>query len=52
MKEAKQGIGEYIEIYNTQRLHSAVDYLTPDEAYYQCANNKCFDAKKVLLKVA
>jgi len=52
MKEAKQGIGEYIEIYNTQRLHSAVDYLTPDEAYYQCANNKCFDAKKVLLEVA
>ena len=52
IKEAKVGIGEYIDIYNKERLHSALDYLTPDEAYYGCANNKCYNAKSVLLGVA
>lgn len=52
LKEAKRGIGEYIDLYNSQRLHSALDYKTPDEVYYQGANNKCYDAKKVLLEVA
>ena len=52
IKEARTGIDEYINTYNTERLHSALDYLTPDEAYYEGANNKCFDAKSVLLGVA
>ena len=52
IKEAKVGIGEYIDIYNKERLHSALDYLTPNEAYYGCANNKCYDAKSMLLGVA
>jgi putative transposase len=52
IKEAREGIEEYINIYNQERLHSALDYLTPDEVYYKGANNKCYDAKKVLLKVA
>jgi putative transposase len=52
IKEAKVGIGEYIDIYNKERLHSALDYLTPDEAYYRCANNRCYDTKNVLLGVA
>lgn len=52
IEEARKGIDEYINIYNKERLHSAIDYLTPDEAYYNCANDKCYDAKKVLLKVA
>jgi len=52
IKEAKVGIGEYIDIYNKERLHSALDYLTPDEAYYGCANNKCYDAKSMLLGAA
>ena len=51
IKEARTGINEYINTYNTERLHSALDYLTPDEAYYESANNKCFDAKSVLLGV-
>ena len=46
------GIDEYINTYNTERLHSALDYLTPDEAYYKGVNNKCFDAKSMLLGVA
>lgn len=27
-------------------------YLTPNEAYYKCANNKCYNAKDILLEVA
>jgi transposase InsO family protein len=40
------GINEYIEIYNSQRLHSALGYATPDEMYFQGINNKVFDAKE------
>ncbi|TGU86247.1 IS3 family transposase, partial [Mesorhizobium sp. M00.F.Ca.ET.151.01.1.1] len=30
--DARTGIGEFIEVvYNRQRLHSALDYLSPDE---------------------
>ncbi|BCD92526.1 hypothetical protein fh0823_26650 [Francisella halioticida] len=33
MKEAKVGIKEYIDIYNNERLHSSIGYMTPDEVY-------------------
>jgi len=52
IKEAREGIEEYINIYNSERLHSALEYLTPDEVYYKGANNKCYNVKKVLLGVA
>jgi putative transposase len=52
IKEAREGIREYINIYNSERLHSAIDYLTPDEAYYQSTNNKCYNAEDMLLEVA
>ena len=52
MKEAKAGIREYIQIYNQERLHSALEYQTPDEVYYQGANNAHYDPKSVLLGVA
>ena len=31
MSEARSVIDEYIEKYNTKRLHSTINYLTPDE---------------------
>jgi putative transposase len=52
IKEARVGIGEYMKIYNSERLHSSLDYLTPDEVYYKGANDKCYNAKDMLLKVA
>ena len=52
IKEAREGIDEYINIYNSQRLHSSLEYQTPDEVYYKGANNKSYDAKKMLLNVA
>ncbi|ASG67955.1 hypothetical protein CDV26_05760 [Francisella halioticida] len=33
MKEAKVGIKEYIDIYNNERLHSSIGYMTPNEVY-------------------
>ena len=52
LKEARSGIGEYIRIYNQERLHSALDYKTPDEVYYEGVNNKSYNAEKALLEVA
>ena len=51
IKEAKDGIKEYIEIYNKERLHSSIGYLTPDEVYYKEINNKSYNAKDVLQKI-
>ena len=52
LKEAREGIGEYIRIYNQERLHSVLGFQTANEVYYQGANNKSYDAKKALLGVA
>jgi putative transposase len=52
IKEARDGIKEYIEIYNKERLHSSIDYLTPDEVYYKNINNRCYNVKNILQKVA
>ena len=42
LKEAKEGIGEYMQTYNAHRLHSAIDYQTPDEAYFGITNMEDF----------
>ena len=34
MTEASEGLTEYIQFYNTERLHSAHKYQTPDQVYY------------------
>ena len=52
IKEARNGIKDYIEIYNKERLHSSIEYLTPNEAYYKGINNKQYNAKEMLQKVA
>jgi len=52
LKEARTGIGKYIELYNKERLHSALDYDTPDEVYFKGTNNYKFDARDMLLKVS
>jgi putative transposase len=52
IKEARNGIGEYMKIYNKERLHSSINYQTPDEVYCKGVNNKSYDVKNMLPKVA
>lgn len=34
VKEARQGIGKYLEFYNEERLHQALSYMTPAEIHH------------------
>lgn len=52
LKEAREGIGEYIRTYNEQRLHSALDYKTPDEVYFGKANTMDFMREQWLADAA
>jgi putative transposase len=53
IKEAREGINQYIEIYNSQRIHSSIGYKTPDMVYYNLSD-EMLGSKiiKDLLKVA
>ena len=52
IKVLHQAIEKYINSYNKKRLHSAIDYQTPNEVYYQAINNSDSKGKKLLLKVS
>jgi len=39
IREADIGIGKFIDYYNSRRLHSSIDYNTPNEVYYRAVNN-------------
>ncbi len=52
IKEARNGIKEYINIYNKERLHSTLNYLTPNEVFYRGLRKQCYNAKSLLRKVA
>jgi putative transposase len=34
-REARTGLGEYLDFYNYRRLHQALDYPTPAQIYFQ-----------------
>lgn len=36
---AQESIGEFVHLYNTKRIHSSIDYRTPNE-FYNLKNNK------------
>ncbi|PHS38041.1 MAG: hypothetical protein COB07_09685 [Sulfurovum sp.] len=48
----KKAIEKYILKYNTKRLHSAIDYQTPNEVYYQAVNNLTPKGEKQLPKAS
>ena len=52
IKEARNGINEYINIYNTKRIHSAINYKTPDEVYNTWIKNYNIETKNLLQNVA
>ena len=43
---------EYINIYNTKRIHSAISYKTPDEVYNTWIKNYNIKTKNLLQNVA
>jgi transposase InsO family protein len=52
IKEVREGINQYIEIYNSQRIHSSIDYKTPDMVYYNSSDEMFVSKIKDLLKAA
>ena len=52
MKVLKKAIGKYMDNYNQKRLHSAIDYKTPNEVYFQAINNSNSKGDKTLPKVS
>lgn len=52
MKVLRKAIENYINNYNQKRLHSAIDYQTPNEVYYQAVNNFNAKGEKKLPKVS
>ncbi len=52
MKVLKKAIENYIIKYNSKRLHSSIDYKTPNEVYYQAANNLAEKGEKELPKAS
>jgi transposase InsO family protein len=49
MNELRYSIDQYMEKYNSKRLHSAIGNKTPNEVYFKAINN--ID-KKLLQKVS
>jgi len=48
IKSLNRAIDKYMNIYNSKRLHSAIGYKTPNEVYYQAANNLDPEGVKLL----
>ena len=49
MLESRIGINKFIHFYNTQRLHSSLEYKTPDEIYYNIVTEVQNIDKELLL---
>jgi len=52
MKVLRKSIGKYMDNYNQKRLHSAIDYQTPNKVYFQAINNPNSKGDKKLPKVS
>jgi len=52
MKVLNKAIGKYMDSYNRKRLHSAINYKTPNEVYYDYINNLGFKGEKLLQSVS
>jgi len=52
IKALNRAIEKYMNTYNKRRLHSAIGYQTPNEVYYQVANNLDTRGEKLLPSVS
>jgi len=48
IKTLNRAIEKYMNMYNSKRLHSAIDYKTPNEVYYQAINHSNSKGVKLL----
>jgi len=52
LKVLRKAIEKYMDKYNTKRLHSAIEYKTPNEVYFEYINNLDFRGGKLLQSVS
>jgi len=52
MKVLRKAIENYMIKYNSKRLHSTIDYKTPNEVYFNYINNLGFKGEKLLQSVS
>jgi len=52
VKVLRKAIGKYMNMYNSKRLHSTIDYKTPNEVYFDYINNLGFRGGKLLQSVS
>jgi len=52
IKSLNQAIEKYMNKYKNKRLHSEIGYKTPNEIYYQAANNLDSKGEKLLTEVS
>ncbi len=52
IKVLRKAIEKYMIMYNSKRLHSAIDYKTPNEVYFDFINNLGFKGEKLLQSVS
>jgi putative transposase len=52
VKVLRKSIGKYMDMYNSKRLHSSIDYRTPNEIYFDYINNLGFKGDNLLQSVS
>jgi len=52
VKVLRKAIGKYMNMYNSKRLHSTIDYKTPNEVYFDYINTLGFRGGKLLQSVS
>lgn len=45
-EDAKRKMGEWVRFYNSERLHSALKYLTPDDVFFGRAQERLAERKE------
>ena len=47
IEELEGSLGEFVEFFNSRRIHQGLDYMTPDEVYRQGTSPDAEEETKV-----